>query len=285
MRNLTIKRNKSFVGSLGKMKVYIEDATANELSIDGVPCRKLGDLKNGEEKTFSIDENAAKVFVIADTLSKNICNEFYNIPEGAEDIALNGQCRYNPASGNPFRFDGVTDEEVLKNRKKSSKKSIVVLIIAVIVGVIIGLAATGIFSSPSAKTFTAENLKITLTDEFKSTPMDGFDAVYESKYVLVCLQEDKFYWVEGMEDYTLEQYGELFLEFNEMDPSVKIQSKEGLVCFDYQEDVDGSTYQYFAVIYKASDAFWTVQFATPVENYKDLQSDFIKWAKTVTFTE
>ena len=60
MRNLTIKRNKTFVACLAKMKVYIEDASANDLTINGIPCRKLGDLKNGEEKNFSIGENAAK---------------------------------------------------------------------------------------------------------------------------------------------------------------------------------------------------------------------------------
>ena len=64
------------------MKVYIEDAQSNELIISGVPCRKLGDLKNGEEKTFEIGEDAAKVFVIADTLSKDYCTEFYQLSEG-----------------------------------------------------------------------------------------------------------------------------------------------------------------------------------------------------------
>lgn len=49
MRNLTIKREKSFVGSLAKMKVYIEDPTSNEICINDISCRKIGDLKNGEE--------------------------------------------------------------------------------------------------------------------------------------------------------------------------------------------------------------------------------------------
>jgi hypothetical protein len=36
--------------------------------INNIRCRKLGELKNNEEKTFEIDENQAKVFVIADKL-------------------------------------------------------------------------------------------------------------------------------------------------------------------------------------------------------------------------
>lgn len=88
MRNLTIERRKTFVGCAMKMKVYIEDATSNELVIGGVNCRKLGDVKSGETKTFEVAESSAKVYVIADTLSRNYCNEFY---QGSEDIALSGK--------------------------------------------------------------------------------------------------------------------------------------------------------------------------------------------------
>ena len=138
MRNLTIKRKKKFVACLGKLKVYIEDAQTNELIISGVPCRKLGDLKNGEEKTFEIGEDAAKVFVIADTLSKDYCTEFYQLSEGQDDIVLTGENYFNPANGNAFRFDNNNSEEVLAARKKSNKKGATVLIIARIVGFIIG---------------------------------------------------------------------------------------------------------------------------------------------------
>ena len=68
MRMLTIKRTKSFIACLAKMKVYIEDSSSTEIVINDVPCRKLGVLKNGEEKQFEIDEKEAKVFVIADKL-------------------------------------------------------------------------------------------------------------------------------------------------------------------------------------------------------------------------
>ena len=60
MRNLTITREKSFVGCLGRVKVFIEDHTYIETTINNIPCRKLGDLKNGETKTFLISEQALK---------------------------------------------------------------------------------------------------------------------------------------------------------------------------------------------------------------------------------
>ena len=76
MRTLTITRNKTFVGCAGKLKVYIEDYQAPEMTILDTPCRQIGILKNGETQSFEITEEAVKVFVIADKISKGYCNEF-----------------------------------------------------------------------------------------------------------------------------------------------------------------------------------------------------------------
>ena len=49
MRNLTIKRNKTFVGSAMKVRVYIEDANSADIVLNAVSYRFLGTLKNGED--------------------------------------------------------------------------------------------------------------------------------------------------------------------------------------------------------------------------------------------
>ena len=161
MRNLTIKRIKSFAGSLGKANVYIEDPVASELTIGKVPCRKIGQLKNGEEKTFQIEETAAKVFVIMDRLSKDFCNDFYQLPEGQEDISLSGRNVFNLAVGNPFRFDNNNDAQALANRKRNTKRGPFVMIGAILIGLVIGsyigyFAVTGFLANkaPKEKTFT-----------------------------------------------------------------------------------------------------------------------------------
>ena len=118
MRKLTIKREKTFVGCMAKLRVFIEDPNVCDLSINGVSCRKIGEIRNDEEKSFEIGDASARVFIIADTLSKGYCNELYRLPQGSEDIYLSGKCRFNIATGNAFRFDGVNDPEVLENRKK-----------------------------------------------------------------------------------------------------------------------------------------------------------------------
>ena len=63
MRYLTVKRNDSSVNRKLPATVYIEDSSANNAFINGVPCRFLGFLSNGEEKTFQIGDMPSKVYI------------------------------------------------------------------------------------------------------------------------------------------------------------------------------------------------------------------------------
>ncbi len=287
MRNLTIARQKSFVASLVTMKVYIEDHIMSEITINGTPVRKIGDLKNGETKTFIIDNNACKVFVIADALSKNYCNEFYNVPEGEAPVFLTGKNHYNPANGNAFQFDGVTDPEVLKNRKKGSKKGIIVLIIAVIVGAVIGfIGSSSLFDfEPDPKDFSVSGMQITLTDEFKSydDEDDVFTTIFESNDVTVLVEKIDFDFMEGLEDYTLKEFGEFSIEYTEFDTEVKLESDSASYYYQYEAEIDGDTYVYYAYIYKSADAFWIVQFAIDKKDTQEYRGTITEWADSVKF--
>lgn len=289
MRNLTIKRNKSFVGCLGKFKVYIEDATAAEIYINNIPCRKVGTLKNGEEKTFAIDETETKVFVIADKLSKNYCNEFYRVPAGEGDIYLSGKSCFNPAAGNAFRFDGVPDAEVIMNRKRGTRKGIAVLCISALIGGIFGvLVGLGAFSGDvEPKTFETSGIKITLTDDFVETDMDGYDTCFDSKNVAVFVSKEEFSTAQGLEAYTPQEYGNLVLQNNSLPSSVTLQSRDGLTFFEYSysNTENGVDYHFNTMVYKSSDAFWLVQFATPEQDLSEYSDDIFDWATSVEFVE
>ena len=287
MRNLTIKREKSFVGSLAKMKVYIEDPTSNEICINDISCRKIGDLKNGEEKTFQIDEQEAKIYVIADKLSKNYCNEFYQLPAGQEDVFLSGKNKFNPANGNAFRFDNNESEETIASRKRGARKGLLILIAAPIVGAVIGYSITSnLFpnKTPDPKDFSSNGMTITLTDEFVKTDVENYTVAYDSKNVVVFALKEAFTLAEGFQDYTLEQYGNLVLQNNNLSSS-KIEDKEGLIGFEYEftNPDTKDTYKYFSFVYKSNDAFWLVQFATLTENVDEYSSKIIEWAKTISF--
>ena len=287
MRNLTIKREKCFVGSLVKLKVYIEDPTSNEMRINNVPCRKIGDLKNGEEKTFQIDEQEVKIYVIADKLSKNYCNEFYQLSGGQEDVFLSGKNKFNLANGNAFRFDNNESEENIANRKRGTRKGLLILIVAAIVGAVVGYSITSnLFSNktPDPKDFSSNGMTITLTDEFVKTDVENYTVAYDSKNVAVFALKEAFTLAEGFQDYTLEQYGNLVLQNNNLSSS-KMQNLEGLTEFEYEftNPDTKDTYKYFSFVYKSNDAFWIVQFATLTENVDECSSKIIEWAKTISF--
>ncbi len=285
MRNLTITRTKSFVACLGKLKVYIEDPDSGELTINGVSCRKLGNLKNGETATFPIGNQAAKVFVIADKVSRNYSNDYYPIPAGTEDITISGKNHFHPGAGNPFRFDGVTDPEVLANRKKGGRKGILVLVAAVIIGFLVGFLGPVRYNvgTIEPKAFSTEGMTITLTDAFEEASYQGFTQCYESNAVAVFTLKEAFSLMEGLEGWTLEEYAQVVAQNNGMNAS-DLRNEQGILFFSYvTQGGDGQDYYYVITLHKSSDAFWLIQFATPASNQEKLHDQFITWAASVQF--
>ena len=244
-------------------------------------------MKNGEEKTFQIDEKEAKVFVIVDNLSKNYCNEFYQIPAGQDDLYLSGKNKFNLANGNAFRFDNNENYEALQNRVKGSKKGFWVLCLAIIVGAIIGFTVTSnLFfgSKVEPKTFSDNGMSITLTNEFKQVQMENYTNCYDSSNVAVFVLKEDFTLADGFDKYTREQYVDLVLQ-NASISSSELKSADGLVWFEYEftNPDTNDTYKYFSYVYKSNDAFWLVQFATFTENIDEYNSKITEWAKTVSF--
>ena len=283
MRNLTITRQKSFVACLAKMKIYIEDHTACELLINNVPCRKIGELKNNETNTFQIGDQAAKVFVIADKLSRNYSNEYFQVPEGQEDVFLSGKNKFNMASGNPFQFDNNTSPDVLANRKKGARIGLVVLIIA-------GgyLLSSGILSGGGAKekTFSCNDMQITLTKSFKETEIQGFTAAYDSKDVAVFALEETFAATPSLKEWSLDQYAQAVIDNNNLTDAVLVRDGDmRSFAYDATNSQTQETYHYVAYVYKEDDAFWMIQFAALKEDADEYAKQIDTWAKTVTFTE
>ena len=288
MRDLTIKRTKTFVGCLMKLKVYIEDPASDEIVIDGTPCRKLGDLKNGEEKTFQVEEQSLKVFVIYDKLSKNYCNDFYQLPEGQEPIFLSGRPHFNLFTGNAFRFENNDNAAVLKHRKRGSKKGLIVFAIFVVIGAVGGyLAATHINYYPAKaeeKDFSTNGMTITLTEDFVEREYFGYTAIYTSSEAGVGVIREAFSLMPGFEDYTKEQYAQLVMQNN--GKYAEIKTEGGLLYFEFDNSDPTSdvTYYYVAYVYKTSDAFWLVQFSTTTDKADKYAEAFRKWAKSVRFS-
>ena len=289
MRLLTIQRIKSFVGSLGKLKVYIEDAAANELEINGVPCKKLGELKNGEQQQFEITEQAARVYVIADKLSKGFCSEFYPLPAGSEDVFLSGKCHFNPMAGNAFRFDGVTDETVLQNRKKNTLKGLPILIVALAIGFALGFFLVRGLLTPSRrvepKTFTKDGMSITLTGSFREKSYPNFDFGFEANDAMVFGVREQIADYPGIESVTLEEYASWIPEIQPAAADAVLQRDGDLRYLEYSAEAEGTLCRYLVGVYRSDKAFWIINFATTEELYAAKRADFLTWAKSVTFSE
>ena len=284
MRKLSITRTKSFVGCLVSIKIYVEDAFHNEMMINGVPCRKLGEIKNGQTQTFVIDNDAVKVFAVAGAVSKNYCYDYYPIPAGEADVVLTGKNHYHPGAGNPFRFDGVTDETVLASRKKGSRIGMVILIAAVLVGILLGMSRVYLadFSGSKPKEFSDNGMTITLTADFKAMEYEGFTQCYEGKMAVVFVIKEEFSVAPVLKDYTEEDYGRIVLQGNNLDEKSLVVT-EDLVYFTYVRPVEeGKEYFYLAAVYKGTDAFWLIQFAAPETLQDDYETQFLQWAASVT---
>ena len=295
MRNLTLKRNRKFTGSLAKLKVYLEDPDFSELEIAGVPCRKLGEVKNGEEKTFEIDEKERRVFVIADQASKEYCNDFYRVPAGEADVYLSGQCRLNPAVGNAFRFDNNDSMEVLENRSMQKRRGSGVMWIAIIVGILIGLVI-GFFAfqdlfrphEAKAQVFSGAGMNIVLTDEFwtveeETAKENGFDIIFDSDHIGVMAWKDAFTVLDEWGSWTPRDYaGNLILDA--AIDAERVEEVDGLTRFAYEETGDdGVLYRYYSYVYKTDSAFWLVQFAAAEAEADQYEAQIREYAKTVTF--
>ena len=289
MRNLTVKRRKSFVGSIMSLKVYIEDREESELTICDIPCRMLGSLKNGEEKTFPVGDGAARVFVSVDKVSKDYCNDLFLLPEGEEDVSVSGVCKFNLGNGNAFRFDGKPSEEALQNRKKYSKKGTEIITAAIIIGVIVGFAV-GFYiftklNAPSPKTFSSNGISVTVDTSFKEENDDTYLFSVYSKNVRIIATRDVISELAILDNMSLDGYAELIYDARDYADKSEITHSDGLTYFTYEytNPSNDRTFTYFTSFYKTDSAFWIVQFMTYKESAEKYRPDIIKWASSVTF--
>ncbi len=289
MRNLTITRRSTFVGCAASLKVWIEDNELGTMEIGGVKCRMLGKIKNGDTRTFPIDEASRRVYVIADKLSKNYCNEFKTIPAGEEDVILTGRPHWNPLNGNAFQFDGIPEPEVLANRKKNRVKGGIVLAVAVVVGFAIGFILSGgiLDPEPEPQDFTYRNMTITLTEDFEKSTISGdVDAAYLSHDVGVNIIHESIAGYPELAGTTPEDYAEILILANDWPASAKPITEDGLTYVTYQDTAeDGDVIRYYIYTYTTEDICCGVQFYVYENNADEYRDDITAWAKSVTFAE
>lgn len=289
MRYLTLKRRKSFVGSIATLKVYISDPEVNDLTIKGFNCRKLGELKNGQEMTFEIPNDEARVFVIAGIVSKDYCVDMKKISAGEENVCLSGACKFNLSNGNAFRFDGEADDEEKNIRTSGTKKGHGIMVISIILGVLIGIGVVFIpayIRTYSPKDFSVGEMTITLNrsfKEYKEYDIKKFTSCLSSKSTAIYFVQEKYFDYELLEDLTVEEYAKIFIESNKLNATPK--NENGILSAEYEftNQTTGQTFTCFVAFYKTDTAFWAISFATYKEKAEQQRPNVIKWAKSVRF--
>ena len=292
MRNLTVKRGGSVAACAVAMRVYIEDPEGTDITVNGIPCRNLGELKNNSEDTYSISENEAKLYVIPEKEGSVYKSEYYQIPAGGEDVRVSGKNVLENEYGNPnpFRFDGVTNAAIERSKDRSRFKNILIVAIAVIVGLAIGLARTllPLFNETSPKTFKVDNMEITLTKAFKKYDHKDYTANYNSKDLSVFVIKDSFADYPDVRNYTAEGYAELCADFyvaEKISQNVEKKTAEGLIYLSFDaEGEDTNTYHYYEFFFKTDDAFWIIEFSVDTDKAESSLPKIIEWAKTVKFS-
>lgn len=294
MRKLTLTREKSFVGSIGKLKVYIENE-AGELEIQGTKCRYLGELKNGQTAEYLVDNAPAKVYVIADELSKNYCNDFYQLPEGDQDVVLSGVCKLNPGAGNAFRFNGNEDnQEAMAQRSKNKKKGWLILLLSLLGGMLIGAlvgfascsaikgAAKNSLSQP--KTFSTDEMSIVLTRQFVEEKVDSFHLAASSNKVAVLVQKQPFMQNTEFKTMSIDNYTKLVTKSNGR-PTLTIKAEGDARYFEYDftDPTSGQALHYWVYTYKGVDEFWLINFSCLKSDEAAVRPSISKWATSATF--
>ncbi len=293
MRNLTIKREKSFASALYKTAFYIEDYEFCDSKIAGVPCRFLGKIKNGETETFQIDNDAKKVFAIADKLSKSFCNDFYQLEAGDEDVFLSGENRYNPLRGNCFNFHSNDNPEALKNRKKGSIKGFVILTVVFLLCFCAGLFS-GYLSNqtitPEDGIFRCEEMSISLGQDFWEYEDDdyeayGYDAFFYSENVSVSVIKDDLSLFDDTEIENLEDYANMIIADNRDYKPSKLQYQNGIPYFttEFTNEEYNEVYKYCTFLFQSDNAYWIVEFSTYKDEYANYANQINSWARSVNF--
>ena len=111
MRKITVNRKKSLIGCTGTVLIYTIDRIQfdkiieEEKEITKDQCVFVGSIKNGSDLKFEITNNEIVILSAYDNLRLFWVHGAIIIPEGKEEIILNGKVKFNPALGNPFVFE------------------------------------------------------------------------------------------------------------------------------------------------------------------------------------
>ena len=110
MRKLTVNRKRSFVACACGVYIYVQCKNGQaDLTLDGVPCKNMGKVKNGKSITVDVSTDEFKAFVVYSKTQPQNYHSAFTVPAGESDVTLYTRPYYNPAMGNPFTLSNVKE--------------------------------------------------------------------------------------------------------------------------------------------------------------------------------
>jgi len=138
----------------------------------------------------------------------------------------------------------------------------------------------------STKTFYySEGFAITLSEEFSETEVQGIDYCLSSKNVAVYVQEVTFEELKAQsyapETMSAKHYAEILVSTAGVVATVDMNEEDGYAHFTYKNTVSSTTYSYYSVVKKGSDAFWVCEFACYEAQAQNLAKSFERYADSI----
>ncbi len=153
-------------------------------------------------------------------------------------------------------------------------------IILVVVLLLLSLTMAG---CSKGKTFTKEDMSITLTSDFQEKAKENTDAYYEGKSaILFCYRDSNDSLKDvGMDPstLTLKEYAEKIVELHKI--NVAVVEVEGLVVFDFYQTSGDYEFYHFGTVKKGPNSFWVFEFVCQKKDLDKMTKEFVKWAKSI----
>lgn len=137
------------------------------------------------------------------------------------------------------------------------------------------------------KTFTYEDLSVTLTNKFMDRTLLQTQTNYD-KFYLCQKPAVGFIVSKNATQFSMftdeKAYAQAIMLSNNVTAEIKeMQDNKNQITyyFTYNTEVSGSSFTYFTVIKKGSDAYWLCQFYCFEQEYSSLQNQIMNWAKTI----
>lgn len=131
------------------------------------------------------------------------------------------------------------------------------------------------------KTFTCQEMSITLPKAFYESAIQGYTQVYDSSKAAVFVLREAF-GVSGIDgNWSVKEYADLVVKANSGNTYDPIEVNGDYAATKY---TGSNNMEYCCLMYKGGNAFWLLQFVCYSEDYEEMVEYFGDWVDTLSFS-